>query len=92
MGEIRGEGMIAAVELVANKATGQAFTEGSVGYFLTQACQDHGLIIRVVAGYSAAFCPPLIVTHAQIDEILEKFSKALDDTLAYVVQKDLLVK
>lgn len=92
VGEIRGEGMIAAVELVANKATGQAFTDGSVGYFLTQACQDHGLIIRVVAGYSAAFCPPLIVTHAQIDEILEKFSKALDDTLAYVVQKDLLVK
>jgi 4-aminobutyrate--pyruvate transaminase len=92
VGEIRGKGMIAAVELVANKATGEAFTDGSVGYFLTQACQDHGLIIRVVAGYSAAFCPPLIVTHAQIDEILEKFSKALDDTLVYVVQKDLLVK
>lgn len=92
VGEIRGKGMIAAVELVANKATGQAFTDGSVGYFLTQACQDHGLIIRVVAGYSAAFCPPLIVTHAQIDEILEKFAKALDDTLAYVVQKDLLIQ
>lgn len=92
VGEIRGEGMIGAIELVANKASGQAFTDASVGYFLTQACQDHGLIIRVVAGFSAAFCPPLIVTTEQIDEIMTKFGKALDDTLAYVVKNNLLVK
>jgi 4-aminobutyrate--pyruvate transaminase len=91
VGEIRGKGMIGAIELVANKKTGQAFTDGSVGYFLTQACQDHGLIIRVVAGFSAAFCPPLIITKAQIDEIMTKFGKGLDDTLAYVVNKGLLV-
>jgi len=91
VGEIRGAGMIGAIELVANKTTGQAFTDGSVGYFLTQACQDHGLIIRVVAGFSAAFCPPLIVTTAQIDEIMTKFGKALDDTLAYVVKQGFLV-
>jgi len=92
VGEIRGAGMIGAIELVANKKSGQAFTDGSVGYFLTQACQDHGLIIRVVAGFSAAFCPPLIVTTEQIDEIMTKFGKALDDTLAYVIKKDLLAK
>jgi 4-aminobutyrate--pyruvate transaminase len=91
VGEVRGKGMIGAIELVANKKTRQAFTDGSVGYFLTQACQDHGLIIRVVAGFSAAFCPPLIITIAQIDEIMSKFSKGLDDTLAYVVNKGLLV-
>jgi 4-aminobutyrate--pyruvate transaminase len=91
VGEIRGEGMIGAIELVANKKTGQAFTDGSVGYFLTQACQDHGLIIRVVAGFSAAFCPPLIITETQVDEIMTKFGKALDDTLAYVIKQNLLV-
>jgi adenosylmethionine-8-amino-7-oxononanoate aminotransferase len=91
VGEIRGKGMIGAIELVANKKTGQAFTDGSVGYFLTQACQDHGLIVRVVAGFSAAFCPPLIITKAQVDEIMIKFAKGLDDTLTYVVNKGLLV-
>ena len=91
VGEIRGAGMIGAIELVANKKSGQAFTDGSVGYFLTQACQDHGLIIRVVAGFSAAFCPPLIVTTEQIDEIMIKFGKALDDTLAYVAKQGLLL-
>ena len=92
VGEIRGRGMIGAIELVANKQTGQAFSDPSVGYFLTQACQDHGLIIRVVAGFSAAFCPPLIINKAQVDEIIMKFGKALDDTLAYVSKQNLLVQ
>mgnify|MGYP001469479748 FL=1 len=84
VGEVRGAGMIAAVELVANKETGEAFKDGKVGYFAANACQQHGLISRPVAGSSLALCPPLITTKAQIDEIVEKMGKALDDTLAFV--------
>jgi 4-aminobutyrate---pyruvate transaminase len=89
VGEVRGAGMIAAIELVANKETGEAFSgerfgNGKVGYFAANACQEHGLISRPVAGSSMALCPPLITTKAQIDEIIEKMGKALDDTLVYV--------
>ncbi|MEH6578805.1 MAG: aminotransferase [Amphritea sp.] len=92
VGEVRGEGMIAAVEMVANKQTGQAFVGGAVGAFAQQACQNHGMITRAVAGSSLAFCPPLIVTEAQIDELIEKFSKALDETLDFVTREGLLVQ
>ncbi len=83
VGEVRGKGLIAAVELVADKNTGKAFETGAVGAYAVQACQNHGLILRAVAGSSMAFCPPLIITKDQIDEIMDKFSKALDETLAY---------
>jgi len=90
VGEVRGKGLIAAVELVADKATGKAFEGATVGNFCQQACQNHGLIVRSVAGSSIAFCPPMIVTEAQIDELVEKFSRALDDTTNFVVNKNLL--
>lgn len=91
VGEVRGEGMIAAVEMVANKQTGQAFDGGAVGAFAMQACQNHGMITRAVAANSLAFCPPLIVTEAQIDEMIGKLAKALDDTLEFVTKEGLLV-
>lgn len=92
VGEVRGKGMIAAIELVANKQTGLAFTDTMVGDFAMQACQNNGLICRVVAGSSLAFCPPLIVTKAQIDEMLEKIEKSLEQTLNFANYKGLLAK
>ena len=90
VGEVRGEGLIAAVEFVANKTTREAFTGGAVGAFAQMACQKHGLIARAVAGSSLAFCPPLIITEAQIDELVEKFDLALRDTLDFVTREQLL--
>lgn len=83
VGEVRGKGMIAALELVANKTTGAAFANGSVGANAVQACQHNGLIVRAVAGNSLALCPPLITTEAQVDEIIDKLSNALDSTLEH---------
>jgi len=91
VGEVRGFGMLAAIELVANKNTGLAFSDGTVGNFAMQACQNNGMITRAVAGSSLAFCPPLIVTEAHIDEMIEKTAKSLEQTLDFVTQKDLLV-
>lgn len=90
VGEVRGSGLIAAVELVANKELGDEFVGGAVGAAMVKHCQDNGLILRAVAGSSIAFCPPLIITNEQIDEMLEKFSRALAATLAYVQQEGLL--
>ena len=50
VGEVRGRGLLGAIELVANKATGQAFVGGAVGGFAQKAAQDNGLLLRAVAG------------------------------------------
>lgn len=88
VGEVRGKGMIAALELVANKTTKAAFADGSVGAKAVLACQHNGLIVRAVAGNSLALCPPLITTEAQVDEIMEKLGKALDSTLEHTTLSD----
>jgi 4-aminobutyrate--pyruvate transaminase len=91
VGEVRGSGMIGAIELVANKKSGLAFTDGTVGNFAMQACQNNGMITRAVAGSSLAFCPPLIVNETHIDEMIEKTAKSLNHTLDFVTKKRLLV-
>ena len=90
VGEVRGKGLIGAIELVANKETGQAFADGRVGAFAQRACQDAGLLLRVVSGSSVAFCPPLIIEEDQIDEMIEKFGKALTATLEFAKAEKLI--
>lgn len=90
VGEVRGKGMVAAVEMVSDKASKAGFTTGAVGSYAQLACEQHGLIVRAVAGNSIAFCPPLIATKAQIDEMVDKFSKALDDTFVWASSEGLL--
>jgi 4-aminobutyrate--pyruvate transaminase len=76
VGEVRGAGLIAAVELVDNKATKAPAVE--MAKRATQLCQDHGLIVRNVAGNALAMCPPLIITREQVDEIVDKLTLAID--------------
>ncbi|ODS23196.1 aminotransferase [Candidatus Endobugula sertula] len=83
VGEVRGKGLVAAVELVADKKTGKAFDDGAVGAFAQEACQRYGLITRAVALSSLAFCPPMIITKEQVDEIFDIVKKVLDETLDF---------
>jgi 4-aminobutyrate--pyruvate transaminase len=89
VGEVRGRGLLAAVELVANKETAEEFAGGAVGTRMIENCQANGLILRSVAGNSIAFCPPLIITDEQIDDMLERFARSLDQTHEYVKQEGL---
>ena len=89
VGEVRGKGLIAAIEMVTDKGTGEAFDGGAVGAYAQKACQDNGLIVRAVAGSSIALCPPLVITEAHVDEIVESIGKALDATLGYVRKEGL---
>lgn len=83
VGNVRGIGLIAAVELVADKATKQPFSpEGKLGTFVYERAQAHGLVVRAIAD-SLAFCPPLIIEEAQIKEMLRRFGLALDDALSF---------
>jgi len=88
VGEVRGRGLIAALELVSDKTTGAAYP-ASVATTLQNACADAGLIGRPVAGTAFALCPPLIITEAQIDELVEKLGIGLDATLEHVDREGL---
>ncbi len=90
VGEVRGKGLVAAVELVANKSTGESFSDASVGTYAIARCQEYGLILRNVAGNSLAVCPPLIVNESHIDEIVHILDKVLADTLAFAHSKHLI--
>jgi adenosylmethionine-8-amino-7-oxononanoate aminotransferase len=90
VGEVRGKGLIAAIELVPNKGTDERFAGGKVGTFAQKQCQQNGLIVRAVAGNSIALCPPLIITNDQINDIIHALEKALDETLLYAQNEDLL--
>jgi len=89
-GEVRGIGLIGAIELVADKSTKASFDPAqAVGPFLIKRAHHHGLILRAL-GDTIAFCPPLIISEAEIDLMFERFSLALDDTLAMVRERGLL--
>jgi len=90
IGEARGIGLIAAVELVRDKATRQSFEpKAGVAAHLVRRAQHHGAILRNMPGDIVAFSPPLIINDAEIDEMMACFGKALDDTWSMVKEKGL---
>ena len=91
VGEARGIGLIGAVELVRDKTTRESFArETGVGAFLVKRAQHHGAILRNMPGDIVAFCPPLIISESEIDEMMACFGKALDDTWSMVRDRNLV--
>jgi 4-aminobutyrate--pyruvate transaminase len=85
VGEVRGVGLIGAVELSADKASKRSFDPSQgVGAFATERATEHGLIIRGLTNDTLAFCPPLIITDAQVNDMFDAFERALDDTAGFV--------
>lgn len=90
IGEARGIGLIGAAELVRDKATKQSFDpKAAVAAYLVRRAQHHGVILRNMPGDIIAFCPPLIISEAEIDEMMNCFGQALDDTWVMVKEKGL---
>ena len=80
VGEVRGTGLIAAIELVADKAARRNFPAAmKIGGRMTKLCEAHGVISRSVMDDGIVFSPPLIITEAEIDEMLARMGRALDD-------------
>ena len=80
VGEVRGTGLIAAVELVADKAAHGNFPPAAkIGGRMTKLCEENGVIARSVMNDTICFSPPLIITTEEIDEMLGRMSKALDE-------------
>nr|WP_314576211.1 aspartate aminotransferase family protein [uncultured Pseudomonas sp.] len=80
VGEVRGVGMLGAIELVKDKATRERYVGQGVGMICRTFCFDNGLIMRAV-GDTMIISPPLVISFAEIDELVEKARKCLDLTL-----------
>jgi putrescine aminotransferase len=73
-------GFMAGLVLVKSKAPVQRFTEAQgVGMICRGYCFEHGLIMRAV-GDRMIIAPPLVMTRAQIDEMVDLIVKCLDLT------------
>ncbi|MGP5561785.1 aspartate aminotransferase family protein [Vreelandella alkaliphila] len=80
VGEARSLGLIGAIELVADKRTGERFDKSlSAGNLCRDLCFEHGLVMRSV-GDTMVMSPPLIITRDEIDELVSKARLALDKT------------
>ena len=80
VGEVRGVGFLAALELVADKKTRKRFPKyGDVGSLCRDHCFRRNLVMRAVRD-AMVMSPPLTTTRSQIDEIIELARSAVDDT------------
>ncbi len=92
VGEVRGVGLIAAVELVADQAARRNFDPAlKMGLRLSKLCEQHGVIARGLPNDSLAFSPPLIITAAEIDEMLDRVGRALDELTVQVRRERMAV-
>lgn len=89
VGHARAKGLIGGIELVAEKSSKRNFdAKIGIGAILTRACEANGVILRAI-GDVVAFCPPLIVKDADIDDIFDRAEKALEETEALVIKENL---
>ena len=80
VGEVRGVGLMAGMELVPDKPGRGTFDPpGTAGALFVAKAQSLGLIVRNLQD-TVALCPPLIISEGEIEELLAKFGKALDET------------
>ena len=82
VGEVRGVGLMAGIELVADKPGKRPFDPAlKVGAYLASRAREYGLIVRAL-GDTVVCAPPLVVTEDEIDELGARFHRALADTEA----------
>lgn len=83
VGEVRGVGLLGAVEFVADRQKKRRFNpQLKVGARISKAARDRGLIVRAMPhGDILGFAPPLVVSESEIDEIVDLAYKATKEVM-----------
>ena len=78
VGEARSVGLIGAIEIVSKKGTNQRFggKEGTAGPMVRDLCINNGLMVRAIRD-SIVMCPPLVISHAEIDRMIDIIERSL---------------
>ncbi len=80
VGEVRGIGLLAAIELVRDKAERRFFPDpGTIGTLCRNYCFNDGLVSRAVRD-TMVLAPPLVVSEGEVEEIVAKLKSAIDRT------------
>jgi putrescine aminotransferase len=80
VGEVRGVGLLGGIEMVADKASRRPFDDpGKAGLICREACFANNVISRSV-GDSMVLSPPLVIAKDEIDELMKRMRKSLDQT------------
>ena len=83
VGDVRGRGMLAAIELVTDKAARTPLpASAEPARRIFDRAWDNGLVIRAFANGVVGYAPPLCCTDGEIDAIVARTRLTLDQTLA----------
>jgi len=91
VGEATIRGMMGSIALTPDKMARAAFAAepGTVGYICRERCFANNLVMRHV-GDRMIISPPLVISEAEIDLLIDRARLALDETLAEVRRKGLM--
>jgi 4-aminobutyrate--pyruvate transaminase len=82
VGEARGVGLIAGLEIVADKGSKTSFApDVKAAMAIAECALGRGLIVRPLPNDIIGICPPLIITESEIDQLFDRMGEALDDAL-----------
>ncbi|MCA1371039.1 aminotransferase class III-fold pyridoxal phosphate-dependent enzyme [Bradyrhizobium sp. BRP14] len=88
VGEVRGVGLMGAIEFVGDRENKERFDPSlKVGARISKAARDRGLIARAMPhGDILGFAPPLVITRAEVDEIVSIAEKAVRSVIDELVR------
>ena len=78
IGDTRAIGLIGAIEFAANCDHNQKFDPShKIAAQAVSIIQKHGVILRALPGDIIGFCPPLIISEAEINDMFDRIESAL---------------
>ena len=91
VGEAKIVGMMGSIALTPNKETRAAFAAeaGTVGFICRERCFANNLVMRHV-GDRMIISPPLVITCEEIDTLIARATKSLDECYAELKDQGLL--
>jgi 4-aminobutyrate---pyruvate transaminase len=91
--DVQGIGLIAGMELVADKASKKNFDPAKgVALKFANFCQEEGVIVRSLLGDRIALCPPLVITESEVDEMFDRVERGFKRGLDWAKQEGLVSK
>ena len=79
VGDVRGVGMVGAIELVEDKTAKKNFDPArKIGPRLVKHGEEQGVILRAMMNDSIGFSPPLVITKDEVTEMLDRVERSLD--------------
>jgi adenosylmethionine-8-amino-7-oxononanoate aminotransferase len=83
VGDVRGRGLLAALELVQDKTSKERFApEVQIGRRLAEAANNHQLIFRAFSDGVIGLAPALCISRGEVDNLVDRLGRVLDDVWA----------